>query len=103
MEQSISDMQRRNLDSRTIQRQQEILTRLLNAQRSMQERGKENRREGRTGEDFNRASPSELSADERAEELRRELLDALESGYSADYEELIRRYFEVLQELGVQE
>jgi hypothetical protein len=103
MEESIQELQDRNLDSQTIQRQQEILTRLLNAQRSMQERGKEHRREGRTGEDLNRASPSELTPDERAEQLRRELLDALESGYSSDYEELIRRYFEILQELDGQE
>ncbi len=103
MEESILDMQRRNLDSRTILRQQEILTRLLNAQRSLQERGKENRRQGRTGQDFDRAGPSELTTDKRAEQLRKELLDALESGYSADYEELIRRYFEILQGLGNQE
>jgi hypothetical protein len=99
MEESIEEMQQRSVDSRTVRRQQEILTRLLNAQRSIRERGKERRREGRTGEDVARESPSELTPDERADQLRRELLDALESGYSADYEELIRRYFEVLQEI----
>ncbi|MGD8413452.1 MAG: chromosome partitioning protein ParA, partial [Candidatus Latescibacterota bacterium] len=98
MEESIKEMTQRNVDTRTVRRQQEILTRLLNASKSIRERGRENRREGQTGEEIKRASPSELPPDERAEQLRRELLDALETGYSADFEELIRRYFELLQE-----
>jgi hypothetical protein len=100
MQETISELQGRQIDRRTFERQQEILTRLLNAQRSMRERGREKKREGKSSEDLKRESPSELTPDERAERLRRDLLRALESGYSADYEELIRRYFEALQQAG---
>jgi hypothetical protein len=100
MEDTISEMRSSQVDRKTYERQQQILTRLLNAQRSIRERGKENKRESRTAEDIERASPSELTPDERAERLRRELLRALEVGYSPDYEELIRRYFEALQQEG---
>ncbi|HUF11156.1 MAG TPA: DUF4175 family protein [Rhodothermales bacterium] len=98
MEETISEMQNRGIDRKTYERQQEILTRLLNAQRSMRERGKDNQRQGRTADEIDRTSPSELTPNERGERLRRELLRAMEAGYSPDYEELIRRYFEALQQ-----
>ena len=56
------------------------------------------RHEGRQGREFNRASPDELTPTEQADKLRRDLLRALESGYAPDYEELIKRYFELLQQ-----
>jgi hypothetical protein len=98
MEESIQEFMNQNIDRRTIQRQHEILTRLLDAQRSIRERGREKKREGRTGDDVTRTSPTALPPSEQAEKLRRDLLRALESGYAPDYEELIKRYFDVLQE-----
>ncbi len=98
MQETIKEMQARQIDQKTYERQQQILTRLLDAQRSMRERGREQKREGKTGEDFQRSSPADLSPSERAERLRRELLRALEAGYAPDYEELIKRYFEALQQ-----
>ena len=84
--------------SRELQeRQQQILTRLLDASRALQERGRHRQREGRTGEAVTRNSPGALDASRPDEQLRRALLDALESGYTPDYQELIRRYFELLQ------
>ncbi|MEX0747048.1 MAG: chromosome partitioning protein ParA, partial [Rhodothermales bacterium] len=97
MEETIRDLERRNVDRNMIQRQQQILQRLLDAQRSMQQRGEENRREAREGRDLSRESPDDLPPREAAEKLRRDLIRALESGYSPDYEELIKRYFELLQ------
>jgi hypothetical protein len=38
-----------------------------------------------------------LPQNEQLERMRRDLIRALESGYSTDYEALIRRYFELLQ------
>ncbi|MCZ6758178.1 MAG: hypothetical protein O7C39_07830, partial [Bacteroidetes bacterium] len=65
---------------------------------SLQEKGKERKRKSRTGTDLNRASPADLTSSEHVEELRRELFRALESGYAQDFEQLIRRYFELLQQ-----
>ena len=97
MEESIQELQRRQVDQRTIDRQRQILQRLLDAQRSMRERGEEKKREGREGREVPRQSPGELTPAEEADRLRRDLIRALESGYAPDYEELIKRYFELLQ------
>lgn len=98
MEESIQEMQGQQVNRRTVQRQQRILTRLLNAAKSMNERGQEKRREGSEAEEFTPRNPGELPPAEQADQLRRALLRALESGYAPDYEELIKRYFELLQD-----
>jgi|GEM_PF-298788 len=98
MEETIRELQRSRPGRRTVERQQEILTRMLEATKSMQERGREKRREGQEGEEFFRESPDELSPSEETDRLRRALIEALESGYAPDYEELIKKYFELLQE-----
>ena len=97
MQESIEELQQNRTSRRTIQRQQQILTRLLQASRSMQEKGKDKKREGRTGKEFDRISPSELSPSEQIEKLRRDLFRALDSGYAPDFEQLIHTYFELLQ------
>jgi hypothetical protein len=98
MQETIEELTLRQVTPRTIERQRQILTRLLEASRSLQERGRDRRRESRTGEDVLRQGPPELTAPERADQLRRDLIRALESGYAPDFEELIRRYFELLQQ-----
>ncbi len=98
LEDSIQELGRGTLSRRTQQRQQEILTRLLDASRSMQERGRERRRESRRGEDISRPSPEQLDPERGSAQLRRAFLDALERGYAPDFEELIRHYFLLLQQ-----
>ncbi len=97
MEETIQEMQRSQADRRTIERQRQILTRLLDAQKSLQERGEEKKRKGQSGADIPRESPGDLSPEEEADRLRRDLIRALESGYAPDYQEIIKRYFELLQ------
>ncbi|NNF59556.1 MAG: chromosome partitioning protein ParA [Rhodothermaceae bacterium] len=88
------------LSEETLQRQQNILQRLLDAERSVNQRGREERREGRTGEDeANPDRPDRLPpTDTESDRLRRDLIRALESGYAPDYQDLIKRYFERLQD-----
>ncbi len=97
MEESIQELQSGQVNRPTRQRQQQILTRLLDASRSLQERGRERKREGRQGSEIERTSPVRLQQNMTGDELRRALMDALESGYAKDYQELIQRYFELLQ------
>jgi len=97
MMETIEELQQNRVSRRTVQRQQQILTRLLEASKSMEQRGKDNKREGRSAEEILRESPAALPLPEQMERLRRDLIRALESGYSSDYEALIRRYFELLQ------
>lgn len=98
MDETINELERRQVEPRTIERQRQILQRLLDAQRSLNERGRERRREAQEGEDVVRESPADLPPEEAAEKLHRDLIRALESGYAPDYEELIKRYFELLQQ-----
>lgn len=103
MEETIRELQVRQVSRPMVNRQQQILTRLLDAQRSLHERGQERLRQGRTVDDILRQGPGELTPSEASERLRRELLRALESGYAPDFEELIKRYFELLQQQEVGE
>ena len=98
MEETIKEMRRRNVNRKTIERQRQIHSRLLDAQRSLRERGKSKKREGSEGQDVQRKSPEEVTPAEEAEQLRRALIRALENGYAPDYEELIKRYFQLLQQ-----
>lgn len=97
MLETIKELQGGSLHQRTKERQQQILTRLLDASRSMYERGKQKKRERTRGEDIVRDGPDAQDPAEQAEMLRQALLEALESGYAPDYHALIRRYFELLQ------
>ncbi len=80
------------------ERQRQILSRLLEATRSLQQRGEDDRREGRrpgaVDADGPRAAPPPPTPDEQ---LRRDLLRALDADYTPETERLIRRYLERLR------
>ena len=98
MLESVDDLQRRRMNRNMVDRQKQILTRMLEATKSMQERGKESKRESETGRSVNRPGPEELKEIEAADQLRRDLIRAMEAGYSADYEALIKKYFQLLEQ-----
>ncbi len=99
MQEVVSDMQTERLNDELVQKQERILSRLLDAQRSINERDYEKERESFTGENKNRKSPAELnlSSEQGKDLIRDELNKAGREGYSKDYEYLIRKYFETLQ------
>lgn len=98
MRDAAREMRQGTISRESIPRQQQILQRLLEAEQSVNQRGREERREGRTGEEQDADRPSRLDIDRNpTERLRRDLIRALESGYAPDYQELIKRYFERLQ------
>lgn len=99
MEQSAQELEQGRPSRDLIERQQQILTRLLNAQSSMRTQGKEEERRGdEARDDYDDYRPGDLPATDDVDKLHRDLIRALEMGYSSDYEELIKRYFELLQE-----
>jgi len=93
-----TDLAQGDINPETLRKQDQILSRLLDSQRSTQERDFENKRKAQTGTNVSRPSPGslDLSTQEGKDKLRRDLLRALEEGYSREYEELIRKYFEAL-------
>jgi len=99
MQKSAENLREGQRDRELIKRQRQIMTRLLNAQKSLRTQGKEKQRRGRTADsNSDRQSPGERPEPDEANTLRRDLIRALEMGYNPDYEELIKRYFELLQE-----
>ena len=104
MREVVQNLEQNNVNSETIQKQERILSRLLDASKSMRERDFEKRRKAQTGTEVARRSPGDIdpSALEGKNKLLEDLLKSLEHGYSKDYKELIRKYFEELQKIEMQ-
>ena len=97
MKEVVSDLESNNLTEETIRKQERILSRLLDAQRSIHERDFEKQRESRPGQNITRQSPAELNLQEEKEKIFQELLKSIRENYHRDYEALIKRYFELLR------
>jgi hypothetical protein len=93
------DLTQGNASPETIRKQERIVSRLLDAQRSARERDFEKKRRAETGKNVARTSPGavDLSTQEGLERFRRDLLKSLEGTFGRDYQELIRKYFEALE------
>lgn len=98
IDQVLSEMRNGTITPETMQRQERILSRLLDAARSQRERDFDKKRESRPGQDVVRRSPPDLKFDgsDASTPVRRDQLDQRNQGYTRDYEYLIRRYFEEL-------
>jgi len=96
MKEVVENLQQNNVNPNTIKQQQRILSRLLEAQTSMRERDYEQRRTSTAGTTPVRTSPAELQTQSAQNQLRRDLLKAIEEGYSKDYQDLIRKYYDAL-------
>ncbi len=100
MKEVVTNLETEKLNDELIKKQERILSRLLDAQRSINERDYEKERRSTTGKNVLRTSPPELilSNEERKYKIRDELKKAMMEGYKKDYEDLIRKYFQALQE-----
>ncbi|CUS87189.1 hypothetical protein JGI6_01208 [Candidatus Kryptonium thompsonii] len=99
MKEVISDLESGNLNEETIRKQDRILSRLLDAQRSIHERDFEKQRESRPGQNITRQSPAELKFEEEKEKIFQDLLKSIRENYHKDYEALIKKYFELLRSI----
>jgi hypothetical protein len=99
MNEVIENLEQNNLNSETMKKQERILSRLLDASKSMHEHDYEKKRKAETGTQITHRSPNDIDPNslEGKSQLHEELLKALEQGYSKDYQELIRKYFEGLE------
>ncbi len=100
MREVVSDMNTEKLSDELIQKQEKILSKLLDAQKSINERDFEKERKSESGNNVTRNSPAELNLknQQSKEKLKDELNRAVQEGYNKDYEELIRKYYEALQQ-----
>jgi hypothetical protein len=97
MQEIISDMQSGDISPETLQRQEKILSRLLDASRSTRERDFKKKRKGNSGQNYVRESPENLQEIPK-EELLKQLLQSVQQEYSKDYKLLILKYFDALKE-----
>ena len=88
----------REVTRQTLQRQQQILSRMLDSYKSVREREYSRKRRAETGKPYAVTDPLELPGDlgDRKEKWQQDLLRAKKQGYSRDYLELIEQYFEAL-------
>jgi hypothetical protein len=99
MREVVSDMNTEKLTDDLIQKQEKILSKLLDAQRSINERDFEKERKSESGVNVTRSGPNEINLSnlKRKEKIKDELNRAIQEGYNKDYENLIRKYYDSLQ------
>lgn len=99
MNEVVRGLKSQKVDDELIKSQEKILSRMLEAQRSINERDFEQHRESFSGKENARKSPSEVDEKMKMSEnkLDKELQRALKSGFKKDYEEIIREYYKKLK------
>jgi flagellar biosynthesis GTPase FlhF len=99
MKEITSDIKNGNISPETLQRQERILSRMLDATRSVNERDFEKTRESKTGIAQSLRSPAEidLTTQEGKTRAMQQLLNSIKQGYTKDYEQVIRQYLEAIQ------
>lgn len=91
------DLRNQRVNPETIRRQEKILTRLLNAQKSMRRREYSQRRRSETAEEYAAQPPPGLTLEER-EKMMEDILYRRRGYYPPEYEELIRAYIKAISE-----
>jgi DNA repair exonuclease SbcCD ATPase subunit len=97
MEDAINDLRGGQLDQQLMQRQQNILSRMLNAEKAIQERGKEERREATTAEGRQQRASPDITLEELQKQVRDMINNPDYTTFSDDYQRLIEQYFELLK------
>jgi hypothetical protein len=100
MKKVVGDLERMHVDQSTIDRQKKILSRMLDAEKSLRERDYSKQRRAEMGEDVVRTSPNQLSPDEISKEAaaKDDLSRFMQETYPKEYEQLIKEYFKALSE-----
>ncbi|MEO8168622.1 MAG: hypothetical protein ABI623_10260, partial [bacterium] len=96
-----TDLAQGNVNPETLKKQERILSRMLDSQRSARERDFEKKRKAESGTNVARKSPGEidLNSQEGRNKMRQDLQKAIEEGYAKDYQDLIRKYYEALEKM----
>ncbi len=99
MKELMTDMKSKGSTPETMKKQERILSRLLELQKSENERDYEKQRESKTAKDIFAPSPSGLNINNiDNEKVFKDMLRTNQQGYSKDYENLIKSYFDKLKQ-----
>jgi len=102
MDEVIKDLQRKRFNRRTQERQQRILSRMLDSQTSMTQRGqKEERKSSSARQEIVFEGPGGLPSDlgQRENLALQALNNAINAGYSREHQTMIKRYFNSLSQV----
>ena len=97
MEKTEEELVNKQLTPQTIQRQQEILTRLLEAEKALKEKDFENKRESKTAKQFNRTTSPEIDKYLKEKQKEIELLKTIPPNLTPYYKEEINEYFQTIE------
>ena len=105
MEEVIKDFQRRKITRETIERQNKILSRMLDSQKSLKQKDYNDKRKSESAENIIYDAPLSLPEDkgERQTLLTKALQEALEQEYSDDYQIILKKYFKYLENQDINE
>ena len=98
MEETEMDLVNKNITQQTIQRQKDILTRLLKSEDALRERELDQERESEKSEEINRQLPPEFKEYLKAKEKEVELLRTIPLKLNPYYKEEVNKYFKRLSE-----
>jgi hypothetical protein len=87
------------VDRRTQERQERILSRMLDSHKSLTQKDYSEKRKSNTGEEIIYSGPTGLPADlgEREMLLINAMESALQEGHSREYQNMMKKYFRTLQ------
>ena len=94
MEQSERDLVNKNISQELLLRQKEILTRLLEAEKSLRERDTDNERESNQGKAINRDMPPDFEKYLKEKEKQIELLKTVNPSLTPYYKKEVNEYFQ---------
>ncbi len=100
MEQTEFDLVNKQITEQTIKRQKEILTRLLDAEKSMREQEEDEERKGETAKDYGKEIPREFEEYLKLKEKEVELLKTVPPKLFPYYKKEVNEYF---KRIGTQE
>ncbi len=102
MEEVINDFRRKQIDRETHERQQRILSRMLDSQKSLTQKDYSEKRKSSTGEQLMYSGPSGLPEDmgERETLIMNAMESALQEGHSKEYQDMMKKYFRRLQKIS---
>ena len=105
MEEVINDFKRKQITRETIERQEKILSRMLDSQKSLKQKDYNEKRKSKTSDSIAYDGPMQLPKDrgERQTLLTTALQEALEQEYSTDYQIILKKYFKYLEESRLNE
>jgi len=102
MKEVIDDLKEERVERKILEKQERILTRLLDFQKSLRQENYKEKRKAEAGKEYpDRARPGRLPEDygEKRRKIRDDLLRALKEAYPPEYEEWIKAYFKALAEV----